>query len=239
MKYLRNRVVKLEQDLKAAQREIERLHSRPALATERESYVLGEMELANRQLECEYESCFICKYHHFGCSSSTLCAAGFVPDLQAEEERVEERLNNVDQNPTTGRGHFWLDKYHAKKLATLKDRVWRNALLLESCRTAFIQINQALFPTGPQPQGIHALVDIFRQSTSLREAVTQKLVLGANAVMAYVRGRKPNLVLPTPAARVVLAQKDLDGTKASAELLVDRCQEQLLGPALFVKDELV
>ena len=31
---------------------------RPALATQREDYVLGEMDLVNRQLECECSPCF-------------------------------------------------------------------------------------------------------------------------------------------------------------------------------------
>ena len=54
MRYMKARVVKLEQDLKSAQRELDTLRMRPAPATEREDYVLGEMDLVNRQLECEY-----------------------------------------------------------------------------------------------------------------------------------------------------------------------------------------
>ena len=86
-----------------------------------------------------------------------ICFADFVVDFQAERARVEERLDNVTDNPTTGRQHFWLDRLHARTLATLKDHAWRSAQLLELCRRAFVRLNETLFPTGPQPQGIHAL----------------------------------------------------------------------------------
>ena len=57
MEFMKAKYVKMEQDLKNAQDELKRLKTRPALATQREGYVLGEMELINRQLECEYDPC--------------------------------------------------------------------------------------------------------------------------------------------------------------------------------------
>ena len=61
MEFIKTRYVKMEQELKNAQNELNRLKMRPALATQREDYVLGEMELVNRQLECKFESCFVYK----------------------------------------------------------------------------------------------------------------------------------------------------------------------------------
>ena len=101
----------------------------------------------------------------------------------------------------------------------------------------FTRINQTLFPTGPQPQGIHALLDLFRHAGPIRELLTQKLVVGANAAMAYVRSRRPNLVLPPPAVGATLSQEDLDGTVVSARMLVERNHAQLFGPILPIKDE--
>ena len=94
---------------------------------------------------------------------------GFVDSFQAEKVRVEGRLDSAADDPTTGRQHFWLDRYHARILATLKDRVWRSAELLELCRAAFIRLNETLFPSGPQPQGIRAVLNIFRQTNPIRE----------------------------------------------------------------------
>ena len=45
--------------------------------------------------------------------------AGFVPDFQAEQARVDEQLNNATDEPTTSRQHFRLDKHRARILATL------------------------------------------------------------------------------------------------------------------------
>ena len=53
MRYMKARVVKLEQELQDAQRELNTLRLWRAPATEREEYVLGEMDIVNRQLESE------------------------------------------------------------------------------------------------------------------------------------------------------------------------------------------
>ena len=102
---------------------------------------------------------------------------------------------------------------------------------------ALTRLNETLFPTGPQPQGIHALVNIFRHTGPVRELLTQKIVVGANAAMAYVRSHRTFLVLPPPAIGERIDQADLDGTVQSAELLVERTRAQLCGPCLPVKDE--
>ena len=57
MEYMKTKYAEMKQELKSAQDELNRLRMRPALATQREGYVLGEMDLVNRQLECKFESC--------------------------------------------------------------------------------------------------------------------------------------------------------------------------------------
>jgi hypothetical protein len=59
MEYMKAKYVEMKQELKNAQDELNRLRARPALATQREQYVLGEMDLVNRQLDCEFESCLV------------------------------------------------------------------------------------------------------------------------------------------------------------------------------------
>ena len=50
---MREKISRLEQDLASANRKIDRLRSRHAPITERENYVIGEMNIVNRQLESE------------------------------------------------------------------------------------------------------------------------------------------------------------------------------------------
>ena len=99
---------------------------------------------------------------------------------------------------------------------------------------AFTRLNETLFPTGPQPQGLRPLLNIFRHAGPVRGMLTRKLVVGANAAMAYVRSQRPFLQLPPPAIGATLDQGDLDGTLGSAELLVERTRDQLCGPLLPV-----
>ena len=42
---------------------------------------------------------------------STCSFVGFVSDFRAEQALFEERLDNATDNPTTGRQHFWLDRF--------------------------------------------------------------------------------------------------------------------------------
>ena len=51
--WLQDKVDRLEGELARANREIDRLHSRPAPASDRENYIIGEMDFINRQLECK------------------------------------------------------------------------------------------------------------------------------------------------------------------------------------------
>ena len=62
MEFMKAKFVKMEQDLKDAQAELNRLRARPALSSQHEDYVLGEMELVSRQLDCEFESCPVYKF---------------------------------------------------------------------------------------------------------------------------------------------------------------------------------
>ena len=61
MEYMKARFVSLEQELKSAKNELKILKMRAALATQREAYVLGEMEIVNRQLDCECDPCLVCR----------------------------------------------------------------------------------------------------------------------------------------------------------------------------------
>ena len=170
-------------------------------------------------------------------SVDSCSSAVFVHNFKEEGERVNERLDNATDNPISGPQHFWADRYRASQLATLKDRVFRGAILLERCRAAFMRVNHFLFPEGPQPQGIHALVDLFQSATPIREALIRRVVLGANAAMGYIRSQHPTMRFSSPATGSRLEQKFLDGTAASAKMLVDRLHDQLIDSSLPVKDE--
>jgi len=160
-----------------------------------------------------------------------------VPDFKQEDTRVNRLLGNAVEVPTTGKQHFHLDKVHARTLLTLKDRVWRNAQVLEICRRIFTRLNCALFPSGPQPQGLFPLIDIFRVADSVKESLMQLAILGSNATMAHIRSRKPNFAIRPPATGTLISQSHLIETRSAAEDFIDRCKEQLFGPVLDIKDE--
>ena len=109
--------------------------------------------------------------------------------------------------------------------------------MLELCRSVFIRINETLFPTGPQPQGIHALLGLFHSAGPIRDFITQKILAGANTTVAYVGSQHPQLVLGPPDVGVVLSQQHLDGIVNATRLKVEHYHVQFMGPVFPVKDE--
>ena len=90
MRYMKARVAKLEQELENTRGELDRMRARPALPTQREEYVLGEMEIVNRQLECKHDCLDLMSSQSVLFVYPTCVVVGFVPDFQAEQARVEE-----------------------------------------------------------------------------------------------------------------------------------------------------
>ena len=68
-------------------------------------------------------------------------------------------------------------------------------MLLEGCRKALWQINRVYFPHNEQPNGLSALLERFRESRALKDAVHAQLVGGANVALAYIRMHRPHLPL--------------------------------------------
>ena len=95
---------------------------------------------------------FLCSFCPFDLTGAPVFV-GFVDNFQAEQIRVEGRLDSVVDDPTTGRQHFWLDRYHARILATLKDRVWRSAELLDYAGHRLFACTRLVFLLGHNHKG--------------------------------------------------------------------------------------
>ena len=52
--WMTNRITKLETDLAAVRGELEALKSKPSPSSEREAFLLSELETVNHQLECKF-----------------------------------------------------------------------------------------------------------------------------------------------------------------------------------------
>jgi hypothetical protein len=171
------------------------------------------------------------------CFLTLLFHAGFVADHVGEKERVAERLEQeAVENPVTGSQHFWQGEYNPRVLATLKDRVWRGVILVERCRATLNRIHEVMFPSDPRVQGINALLECFRGVAPIRNFITERLVMGANATMAYIRSQRPTLTFRAPVPGDSLSQQNMDGTLDSARLIIDRFRDQL-DPIVRVKVE--
>ena len=74
------------------------------------------------------------------------------------------------------------------------DRVWRAALLLDSCHSTLSLVHQMLFPHNPQPQGLKASADQFKGGKAVKKRFNAQLVEGAKIASAYFSKHRPGLV---------------------------------------------
>ena len=145
-----------------------------------------------------------------------------------EKERVAERLEQeAVENPADGPQHFWQGGYNARTLATLMDHVWRGVILVERCRATLNRIHEVMFPSDLRVKGINALLDCFRGVGPIRNFITEMLIMGANATMAYIRSQRPTLTFRPPAPGESPSKQNMDGTLDCARLIIDRFRDQL------------
>ena len=64
----------------------------------------------------------------------------------------------------------------------------------------------------------------------------ERLIMGANATMAYIRSQRPTLTFRPPVPGESLSQQNMDGTLDCARLIIDRFRDQL-DPVVRVKVE--
>ena len=140
------------------------------------------------------------------------------------------------ENPADGPQHFWQGGHNARTLATLKDRVWRSVILVERCRATLNRIHEVMFPSEPRVQGINALLEYFRGVGPIRDFITERLIMGANAKMAYIRSQHPTLTFRPPAPGKSLSRQNMDGTFDCAQLIINRFRDHL-DPVAWVKVE--
>ena len=160
-------------------------------------------------------------------------------DLNAEQGRVDERVEKEAAGDSLEARQFWSNKSKGGVLARMLDRAWRAALLLEGCRKTLLQINKVYFPHNEQPNGLAALLERFREGKALKEVVHAQLVGGANVALAYIRMHRPHLPL-NKVLDGLPGTDDYADTLAAARQMIQQVQnfsEQLVGPLDAPKDE--
>ena len=162
-------------------------------------------------------------------------------DWQAEDARVNERVEREATGTSIEAQQFWVHKQEGRILARMLDRTWRAAIVLEGCRKALAQINKVFFPLDEQPTGLPALSEKFHRAKALKEVVFGQLVAGANVAFAYVRMHRRHVPLDG-----ILGGLPRDSDYAESYAAARRAMEQvmrrteeLVGPLDEPKEEAV
>ena len=144
-------------------------------------------------------------------------------DWQAEDARVNERVEREATGTSVEARQFWVHKQEGRILARMLDRTWRAAIVLEGCRKALARINKVFFSREEQPTGLPALLEKFRRAKALKEVVFGQLVAGANVAFAYVRMHRSHVPLDG-----ILGGLPRDSDYAESYAAARRAMEQVM-----------
>jgi hypothetical protein len=81
---------------------------------------------------------------------------------------VRDRLDSYASSAQYSTHPFWSDRARGQVLATLLDRSWHTAIVLEACRRALARVHRSLFPMNEQPEGLAELLRRFRQGKAIK-----------------------------------------------------------------------
>ena len=160
-------------------------------------------------------------------------------DWQAEDTRVNERVEREATGTSVEAQQFWVHKQEGCILARMLDRTGRAAIVLEGCRRALAQINRVFFPLDEQPTGLPALLEKFRRAKALKDVVFGQLVAGANVAFAYVRMHRSHVPLGGILGGLP-RESDYTESYAAARRAMEqvmRRTEELVGPVDEPKEE--
>jgi hypothetical protein len=76
-------------------------------------------------------------------------------------------------------------------LALLQDRASELGKKFEFCRSTLALVYDVMFPRNPQPQGLPALMDKFKNGEEIHRAVRIQLVASAKVAFSWVHIHQP------------------------------------------------
>ena len=91
---------------------------------------------------------------------------------------MRDRLDSYASSAQYSTHPFWSDRARGQVLATLLDRSWHTAIVLEACRRALAQVHRSLFPMNEQPEGLAELLRRFRQGKAIRDLYENNSLVG-------------------------------------------------------------
>ena len=143
---------------------------------------------------------------------------------------MRDRLDSYASSAQYSTHPFWSDRARGQVLATLLDRSWHTAIVMEACRQTLARVHRSLFPMNEQPEGLAELLKRFRQGKAIKKFVREQLIGGANVALGWVRSHYPNFDFlkisagppPVPGGGPVPMQEHYQATRADALVIVHK-----------------
>ena len=100
--------------------------------------------------------------------------AVFVVNLPEEAKRVSARLNSLQNFQTSRAAGFWANRDKGLPMVLLQDRIEQARNLLGRCQGALDYIHNALFPLNPRLEGIHQLLNGFKDGARIFQVYSSR-----------------------------------------------------------------
>ena len=121
-------------------------------------------------------------------------------NLPEEAKRVSARLNSLQNFHTTRAAGFWANRDKGLPMVLLQDRIEQARNLLGRCQGALDYIHNALFPLNPRLEGIHQLLNNFKDGKRIFKFIHREMISGAMSALAWVKAHHRQIQLTNVAA---------------------------------------
>ena len=121
-------------------------------------------------------------------------------NLPEESKRVLARLNSLQNFQTSRAASFWANRDKGFPMVLLQDRIEQARNLLGRCRGALDYIHNALFPLNPRLEGIHQMLNNFKDDKRIFKFIHREMISGAMSALAWVKAHHRQIQLTNVAA---------------------------------------
>jgi hypothetical protein len=153
-------------------------------------------------------------------------------NVQAEEDRVNARVNVLMQLALQENIEFWSNEQRCRAIVLFQDRATQGREQTYFSRGALAMVYNAMFPRNPQPDTMEKLMKLFCSPANIHDFVKAQMVAGTKFALVWVRIHYPKIDLDQVAEGSML-------THRKNRLNIDKHNEAVTAPALKMIDRLL
>ena len=152
-------------------------------------------------------------------------------DVDAEDARVDARVETLVRIAREAGSDFWADENRCRTIVQFQDRATQARDFINFCQSSLKMVYNVMFPRNPQPESFEELKTLFKRTENIHHFVRAQLVGGAKLALAWVRYHHRKIDFHLIARgfsdkKKYYLTKHYDAISEPAERMIDRLLER-------------